>query len=163
MSEKKIRVRKAEPKDIVNICNLLKKGWNLQTTEYAPIDEMRGYAWILGILREGFIAVADLNGRIVGAACGNPYRPQWSLQWMVDMSFLFILPSFREAGVAQELIKAVELFADEHEASMTFEIQTGDRPEVKDRMMKIAGWTYSGGHFLRPANVKGQRNNNRHK
>lgn len=157
MAEPKvIRVRKAEPKDVVNICKLLKAGWNEQTVEYAPVDDLRGYKWILSILEEGLVAVADLNGRIVGAACASPYRPPWSLQWMLDMEFLYILPSFREAGVAEDLLGAIEGFADRVKLSLTFGIQTGDRPLVKDRMMKQAGWTYVGGNFIRPTEDDGQ-------
>lgn len=155
MSEKKIKVRKAVPKDVVNIAKLLTSGWNEQTVEYAPIDDLRGYRWILSIIEEGFVAVADLNGRIVGASCASPYKPAWSHQWMLDMEFLHIIPSFRGAGVAEQLEKAVTGFADSVKLPMTFGIQTGDRPLVKDRLMQIAGWTYVGGNFLRP-NTDGQ-------
>ena len=159
LASKKIQVRRAEPKDIVNIAKLLKSGWNEQTVEYAPINDVRGYAWILGILDEGFAAVADLNGRIVGAACASPYRPAWSLTWLIDMEFLYVLPQFRKDGIAEGLIKAVEGFADKHKASMTFGIQTGDRPLVKDRMIKQAGWTYVGGNFLRPSSGRIEQEN----
>lgn len=151
MSEKKIQVRKSVPRDVVNICKLLTTGWNEQTVDYAPIDDLRGYRWILGIIEEGFVAVADLNGRIVGASCASPYKPAWSHQWMLDMEFLYVMPSFRDAGVTEQLVKAVTGFADSVFLPMTFGIQTGDRPLVKDRLMKIAGWTYVGGNYLRPS------------
>ncbi len=143
-------VRRAVAKDIVNIAKLLSGGWNEQTVEYAPIDDLRGYRWILGIIEEGFVAVADLNGRIVGASCASPFIPPWSTQWLLDMEFLYIMPSFRKAGVADELIKAVEGFADTVELPLTLGIQTGEKPLVKDRMMKMAGFTYVGGNYLRP-------------
>lgn len=149
--QKKIRVRHAEPKDCVNIVKLLQQGWNEQTVEYAPVDDLRGYKWILSILEEGMIAVADLNGRIVGAACASPYRPPWSREWMLDMEFLYILPTFRGDGVAEGLLDAIQKFADRFNLSVTFGIHTGDRPLVKDRLMKAAGWTYVGGNFLRPS------------
>ena len=160
MGEKKIKVRRAVPKDIVNIAKLLTGGWNEQTVEYAPIDDLRGYEWLLGILEKGFIAVADLNGRIVGAACASPFIPPWSTQWLLDMEFLYIMPTFRQAGVAQGLIEAVEGFADRVELPMTFGIQTGDKPLVKDRLMKIAGFTYVGGNYLRPYNGRKQKEDN---
>jgi GNAT superfamily N-acetyltransferase len=149
MGAKKIQVRRAEPKDVVNICKLLKNGWNEQTVEYAPIDDMRGYRWILAIIEEGFVVVADLNGRIVGAACGSPYVPAWSKQWLLDMEFIYVLPSFRDADVTKMLMGAVVAEADRVKLPMTFGIQTGDKPLVKDRLMRIAGWTYVGGNFLR--------------
>jgi GNAT superfamily N-acetyltransferase len=156
---KEIRIRKAEPKDIVNIAKLLTKGWNEQVVEYAPIDDVCGYRWILGILEEGFVAVADLNGRIVGAACASPFRPPWSLTWLMDMEFLYVLPSFRGGGVADGLRGAVEGFADKHGASLTFTIQTGEKPFVKDRMIMMSGWTYAGGNFLRPSDGRKQEDN----
>jgi len=159
MGTPKIQVRRAVPKDIVNICKLLTGGWNEQTVEYAPIDDLRGYRWILGIIEEGFVAVADLNGRIVGAACASPFLPPWSTQWMLDMEFLYIMPNFRKAGVADTLVKAVEGFADTVKLPLIFGIQTGDRPLVKDRMMKMAGFTYVGGNYLRPYDGQEQEEN----
>jgi len=160
MTEKKVRVRQAEPKDVVNICKLLRQGWNEQTVEYAPVDDLRGYKWILGILEQGFIAVADLNGRIVGAACASPFQPSWSTVWMLDVEFLYVLPNFRRDGIAASLTKAVEGFADKFNLPMIFIMQTGDKPLVKDRMMKIAGWQYAGGTFVRQRNGKEQETDN---
>lgn len=150
-ASKKIKVRRAEPKDIVNIAKLLKQGWNEPTVEFAPINDVCGYRWILGILEEGFAVVADLDGRIVGAALVSGYRPLWSLTWLMTVEALYILPSFRRDGIAESLITAVEGFADKHKAALTFGIQTAEKPLVKDRMMKIAGWQYVGGNFLRAA------------
>lgn len=158
--EVKIRVRKAEPKDCVNIVKLLKEGWNEQTVEYAPVEDLRGYRWILDILEVGFIAVADLSGRIVGVAAAAPYQTPWSRQWMLEMEFLYILPKFRGDGVANELVRSVEQFSNKVGLSTTFTIATGDRPLVKDRMMRSAGWNYVGGNFLRPADGQGQQTDN---
>lgn len=156
MSDKKIVVRRAVPKDVVNIVRLLTQGWNEQTVEYAPIDDLRGFRWILDIIEEGFLAVADLNGRIVGAACASPYKPAWSHQWLLDMEFLYILPSFRGDELAGKLVKAVTGFADSVKLPMTFGIQSGDKPQVKDRLFQRFGWTYVGGNFLRPSVADGQ-------
>ncbi len=156
MGEKKIKVRRAVPRDIVNIAKLLTSGWNEQTVEYAPIDDLRGYSWLLGIIETGFIAVADLNGRIVGASCASPFIPPWSTQWLLDMEFLYIMPTFRQDGVSKGLIEAVEGFADKVKLPITFGIQTGDKPLVKDRLIKMAGFTYVGGNYLRPYNGQEQ-------
>jgi len=159
-SDKTIKVRRAEPKDIVNVAKLLKSGWNQQTLQFAPIDDVCGYRWILSILEDGFVVVADLNGRIVGTSCASPYRPHWSLQWLMDMSFLYVLPAFRRDGVAESLIQAVTNFADKHGAALTFGIETLDKPLIKDRLLKIAGWTYAGGNFLRPPKEDGRKQDN---
>ena len=155
----KIQVRRAVPKDNVNICKLLTGGWKEQTVEYAPIDDLRAYRWILGIIEEGFVAVADLNGRIVGASCASPFLPPWSLLWMLDMEFLYVMPQFRGSGVSKGLIEAVEGFADKVKLSMVFSIQTGDDPLGKDQMMKNAGFTYVGGSYLRPYDGRKQKDN----
>lgn len=160
MTSKTIKVRRAEPKDIVNIAKLLKGGWNQQTLKFAPIDDACGYKWILSILEEGFVVVADLNGRIIGTACAEPYRPHWSHTWLMDMAFLYVLPSFRRDGVAEKLIQAVTNFADKHGAGLTFGIETLDKPLIKDRLLKIAGWTYTGGNFLRPPKEDGRKQDN---
>jgi len=159
MKERKIKVRQAKPKDVVNIFKLLKSGWSEQTVEYAPVDDLRGFQWILGILRDGFIAVADLDGRIVGVACASPFQPPWSFQWMLDMENLYIMPQFRGEGVFVSLMNAVEQWADKVKLSMVLGITTGEKPEVKDRMMCIAGWTYTGGNYIRPFDEQQQENN----
>ncbi len=146
----KIKVRSAQPKDVVNIVKLLMSGWSEQTIEYAPVNDLLGYQWILKILRDGFIAVADLNGRIVGAACASPFQPPWSLKWVLDMEFYYVMPQFRGDGVSEALMKAVEQWADSVKLSIHFGIRTGEKPDVKDRMMKMAGWTYVGGNYVRP-------------
>ena len=163
MSEKKIVVRRAVPKDVVNIVKLLTGGWNEQTVEYAPIDDLRGFRWILDIIEEGFLAIADLNGRIVGAACASPYKPAWSHQWLLDMEFLYIMPSFRGDELAAQLVKAVTGFADSVKLPMTFGIQSGDRPVVKDRLIQTLGWQYVGGNFLRPSVTDGQEQDHNNK
>jgi hypothetical protein len=65
------------------------------------------------------------------------------------MEFIYVLPSFRDADVTKMLMGAVVAEADRVKLPMTFGIQTGDKPLVKDRLMRIAGWTYVGGNFLR--------------
>jgi GNAT superfamily N-acetyltransferase len=158
--KKKIQVRNAQPKDVVNIAKLLKQGWYEQTVEYAPVEDLRGYKWIISVLEEGFVAVADLNGRIVGAAACSPFRCPWSLDWMLDVDFFYVMENFRREGVSDKLLKAVEGFADKVELSLTLNLQTGEKPLVKDRMMKIAGWKYVGGHHLRSAKKKDGRKEN---
>jgi GNAT superfamily N-acetyltransferase len=158
--QKKIQVRTAQPKDIVNIGKLLKHGWYEQSVEYAPVDDLRGYQWILSILEEGFCAVADLNGRIVGASACSPFRCPWSQQWMLDVDFYYVMENFRRDGISDALLKAVEGFADKVELSLTLNLQTGEKPLVKDRMMQMAGWTYVGGHHLRAAKTDGRKEEN---
>lgn len=154
-----IKIRPARPDDVVNIVKLLRKGWREQVVEYAEIDDLRGYAWILGIIEEGFIAVADLSGRIVGAACASPFRPPWSLVWMADMEFLYVDPNFRDHGTTEGLLDAVTGWADKVNLSLTFTIQSGERVSTKDRMMQMAGWEYVGGNFLRPASGRIEEDN----
>lgn len=155
----KVIVRKAKVTDIVNVYKLLQRGWNAQVVEYAEYDEIKGMLWLLSIIEEGFLAVADMSGRIVGAACASPFMPPWSRQWMLDMEFLYVDPACRADGVARELVRAVEAFADKVNLSITFGIQTGERVDTKDRLMKIAGFTYTGGNFLRPARGQIQEEN----
>lgn len=156
----KVVIRKAKVTDVVNVYKLLQRGWNAQVVEYAEYDEMKGMLWILSIIEEGFLAVADMSGRIVGAACASPFLPPWSRQWMLDMEFLYVDPNCRADGVARELVRAVEGFADRVKLPLIFGMQTGERVDTKDRLMKIAGFTYTGGNFLRPANGQLEEENN---
>jgi len=145
----KISVRLAEPRDIVNITKLLREGYLQTMTRYAPIDEVRAYAWILNVIDTGVAAVADMDGRIIGALGASPFQPGWSKEWWLDGEFLYVLPQFRDLHLHAKLLRAVEGWADAHNAPVILSIQSGDRSLVKDRMMQMQGWSYVGGQFTR--------------
>lgn len=161
MAEKKegkaptINVRFAEPKDIVNIGKLLKDGDSRLTVPYAPVDDVRLHQWILTVIDQGICAVADLSGRVVGVIGASAYQPEWSTSWAMDVNFFYVLPNFRSAGLEKTLLSAAEGWCDAKEKMLGFSIpllvtiNSGDKADVKDRMLGIRGYRYCGGNFTR--------------
>jgi GNAT superfamily N-acetyltransferase len=161
MAEKKtgeaptIKVRFAEPKDIVNIGKVLKDGDSRLTVPYAPVDDVRLHQWILEVIDQGICAVADLSGRIVGVIGASAYQPKWSREWAMDVEIYYIMPTFRGAGLEKALLSAVEGWCDAKarilgvRIPLLVTINSGEKPEVKDRMLGIRGYRYCGGNFTR--------------
>ena len=78
---------------------------------------------------------------------------------MLDVGFYYIMPSFRGANLEKKILRYLEGFADANQTPIYFQLYTGDRIEAKERMMKMAGWQYVGGHFLRvPEDGQGNKN-----
>jgi len=154
-SEKKIEIRLASPKDIVNIGKILEDADQRMLSGHAPVDDVRMYEWILGIISRGIVAVADLSGRVVGAIGASAYQPGWSRVWVMDVDFFYVLPKFRDARIDDELLSIVEGWCDRKTADMGLEVPltltltTGDRAAAKDRKMAMRGYQYLGGQFAR--------------
>lgn len=173
MAEKKkgeaptVKVRFAEPKDVVNVGKLLKDGDSRLTVPYAPVDDVRLHQWILNVIDQGICAVADLSGRVVGAIGAGAYQPEWSREWAMDVGFFYIMPNFRGAGLEKALLEAAEGWCDAKSKllgvriPLLVTINTGDKPEAKDRMMGIRGYRYCGGNFARMFDGQQDEENNR--
>lgn len=170
MAEKKskaptIEVRLAEPKDVVNIGKILKEADSRLTTPYAPVDDVRLHQWILSVIDAGICAVADLSGRIVGVIGASAYQPEWSRGWAMDVGFYYVYPQFRGAGLEKTLLDAIEGWCDGKaraigaDIPLLVTINSGERPEVKDRMMGIRGYRYCGGNFARISSGQQEQEN----
>jgi len=156
MASKKIVVRLASPKDVVAVGKMLQDCDPRLQLGYAPVNDVRLYQWILGIISTGVLAVADLSGRIVGVLGATPYQPPWSLNYAYDVDFFYIMEKFRGEGLEDHLMLAVEGHVDGlseqlgYELPLTLSINTGDRAEAKVRMMSMKSrYTFTGGNWVR--------------
>lgn len=65
------------------------------------------------------------------------------------MEWFFVARKFRTGGVFDALLKAAHAFADERGAPIYAGIQSGRDPTLKDRLMRMKGYHYLGGQFMR--------------
>ena len=69
----------------------------------------------------------------------------------VELHYLFIRPEYRKLRILDEFISRVQKTCDQTGLSARLVIDYGDRPEIKDRLMRMKGLDYLGGvHLVSP-------------
>lgn len=145
----KIEIRRAAPRDFVNVMRLLEQAVQENEVAYPAIDNMKLIQWIVDTKREGEILVADLSGRIVGVLGMTTQEWKWSSDKFIHNEFFFVLPQFRSHGTADFLLKAAETFSDNSGLRLIIGFSGGKQAALKDRMMGLKGYLYAGGTFTR--------------
>jgi GNAT superfamily N-acetyltransferase len=145
----KIHYRGGNALDISNIYRLFEAEQKLIEIPFPLMNPMKMVQYIAAALQDGVVVVADLDGRIKGAALGAPVKPPWSDLWVLDIPFLVVDPHFRKHGVAQSLIQAVLHWASDKKLPVMIDMLTGGKSALlKDRFIAMRGLTYMGGKFL---------------
>jgi len=120
--------------------------------QYPKPDPYMGLNWVANTLSSGYVIVADLSGRLVGSIALTNYQFPFSPQWFMYLEWLCVQKRFREEGTFDALMAAAHAFADEKKAPILAGISAaGEDVFVKDRLMKMRGYVYIGGTFIRSA------------
>jgi predicted N-acetyltransferase YhbS len=144
-----IKIRQAKPLDASNILRLL-LSCHSEGGAYPEADEARAINWIARTLAEGYVMCVDLSGRIVGSMALTSYQFPWSPKWFLYLEWLYVQKKYRELGAFDALMKAAHAFADDKNAPILLGINAGgDNIDIKDRLLKMKGYQYLGGTFLR--------------
>jgi len=144
-----IKIRQAKPLDASNILRLLLK-CHEDGGAYPEADEARAINWISRTLSEGYVMCVDLSGRIVGTMALTSYQFPWSPKWFLYLEWLYVQKKYREMGAFDALMTAAHAFADDKNAPILLGINSGGEAiEIKDRLLKMKGYQYLGGTFLR--------------
>lgn len=153
----KIVIKRAKPLDVVKVARLLYQAYDEQEGMYPEPNELMVLNWVTGIMNEGHILIAEKEGRVIGSIGISNYRFPWSEKWYLYVDWLFVSKGFREGGVFEALMTALHSLADMNKAPIFGGISSGKDARLKDRMMKMKGYTYLGGQFLRMEADDGQR------
>jgi predicted N-acetyltransferase YhbS len=148
----KILIRKAKPLDAVKIVRLLWQAYEEDGNLYPEPTEVLALNWVVGMLNEGHVIVAEKEGRLVGSVAVSNYRFPWSEKWYLYVDWLFVSKGFREGGVFEGLMKSVHDFADsqgDRGAPIFGGISSGKDARLKDRLLQMKGYHYLGGQFIR--------------
>ncbi len=157
---KKIKVRLAGPRDVVNVGKLMEQGASEVMSRHVPVNDVRMYQWALDTIKHGIVAVAELSGRLIGIAGAGPFRPNYSDQWMLDVETFFVVEKFRKFGIEKMLLRAIEGWADQKGVPIIMSLYTKTRTEAKERMMSMQGYEYIGGQFVRFNDGKAKERDN---
>jgi len=165
---KKVKIRRATPWDVIKVAHLLKRAAKEQGEDIwystLSVNETKQIFHILTIIDRGFVVVAETaeQKQIVAAMGMSLCRDSWSDDWVMQNEWTYVLKTWRDTDVADQLIKAVEMFADEKGDPATGKglpiiigMMTGRDTDLKDLLMERKGYQYGGGNFVRaPSNVQ---------
>lgn len=118
-----IVVRRARPVDCVNVYRLLKPQFETQTIEH---DEGKAVAYVLHLIENAYVVVADLSGRVVGAAVCSAYPPPSSREFLIDLELLAAAPSFEQRGVKEALLRNVAHYARKNDVALRMALSPED-------------------------------------
>lgn len=165
---KKVKIRRATPWDVIKVAHLLKRAAKEQGEDIwystLSVNETKQIFHILTIIDRGFVVVAETaeQKQIVAAMGMSLSRDNWSDDWVMQNEWTYVLKTWRDTDVADQLMKAVEMFADENGDPATGKglpiiigMMTGRDTDLKDKLMERKGYQYGGGNFVRaPSNVQ---------
>lgn len=128
-----IVVRRARPVDCVNIYRLIKP---LLETQVVEPDEGKSLAYVLHLVENAYVVVADLSGRVVGAAVCSAYPPPFSREFLIDLEFLAAAPSFEQRGVKQALLRNVVNYARKNDAALRMALGPEDAASQGSKLLE---------------------------
>jgi hypothetical protein len=116
-----IKIRRAVPEDVVNIFKQTRNRAETEKPHFLGVpDNHRGMAFILDLIQNGYVIVADLSGRIVGClGCSVyeiPYLPKDS--WVMDAEFIAFAPGFEDNGTGAALLQNLRKFVLENKVPL---------------------------------------------
>ena len=170
---KKVKIRRATPWDVIKVAHLLKRAAKEQREDIwystISINETKQIFHILSLIDQGFVVVAETHDQkqIVAAMGMSIARDDWSDDWVMQNDWTYVLRTWRDTDVADQLLKAVERFADKSGNPATGKglpiiigMMTGRDTDLKDKLMERKGYQYGGGNFVRaPRDVQKEQDN----
>ncbi len=162
---KKVKIRRATPWDVIKIAHLLKRAAKEQAEDIwysrLSVNETKQIFHILTLIDRGFVVIAEVQDQkqIVAAMGMSIARDDWSDDWVMQNDWTYVLKTWRDTEVADQLMTAVEVFADESGNPATGKglpiiigMMTGRDTDLKDKLMERRGYQYGGGNFVRAPN-----------
>jgi predicted N-acetyltransferase YhbS len=149
-----IILRRATTCDAIKIFHVIREAFEATKLDYPGIDEDAAVKWIIDVLsNHGVVFLAEKNGRLVGTLGLQPMQFPWvdpskPESWYLANAWFFVQPRFRKNGTADHLIKKAQEYADKNGAFLSVGMFLERGAALKDRFLKIQGFTYTGGSFI---------------
>jgi hypothetical protein len=108
-----IKIRRATPEDVVNIFRLIRKRTETEQPQFLGVpDHHQGMKFLLDLIQNGYVIVADLSGRIVGCLGCSVYEIPYGApgSWVMDGEFISFAPGFEENGTGAALLQNLRKF-----------------------------------------------------
>lgn len=144
-----IKIRPADALDASNIVRLLKQLWLEETALPADrVNDRKAMRYVMETLEQpGRVLVAELSGRIVGAAAALVTQEPWSEESLIEVRWLYAITKQKDE-ILQALLGQAEVFADEQELPLLARVfrYAGDRV---DHFGGRKGYVSMGPSYLR--------------
>lgn len=107
------------------------------------------YQWIMELIRQGTVIVADKNGQVVGVIALDRLTWPWNREHeFLTNPVLYVHPDHRYGGVALALVKHAKGIASAAGVDLVLDVSWGDDELKKQRFLEIHGGVRIGGKFL---------------
>jgi len=121
-------IRRATAPDVVNLYRLVSKQDDFSML--GQPDEARALAFVLDLINNGYVVVAENSGRLVGSIGFAVHQPPPAFKWVLDGEWFFIVPSYRDSGVGADLLDAAIQAADKHSAPIRMTLNAQIATEI---------------------------------
>ena len=126
-----VNIRLAVQEDLPDVLEIVHKMGGYYPI---PISDAKVLRTVVGTMKEGFVLVAEVGGRIVGVL-GLEARQWWfSDDWFLGDNFFMILPEHRGMEPFAALVKAAQSLSDKTEIPMMLSILNPERTMAKIRL-----------------------------
>jgi N-acetylglutamate synthase-like GNAT family acetyltransferase len=152
MSDKNlVTVRPAQTLDAVNIVKLLRSAWQeIQNTQGVALSEERALGYVNNMIRDHFVVVAEVSGRVIGSIALQPMQYPWSEQWFMGEMWFFVVHTHRERITTRLLLKEAERLLDAKQMSAIFRSEVPDDQDDFTRILHTReGYRHVGGVYVR--------------
>lgn len=153
----KVRIRRARPLDVSNLCRLLMEGQQETQSALGEPDEGRLAALVLDLIQNGYVSVAEISGRLVAVLAFAGYQPGYTLQWVLDCEWFYLKPSLRQTGLGLAMLTRALDVADKFGASVRLGVCPMDGEELTDKVMKKLNFRATHRVYVREANNERRR------
>ena len=110
-----VTIRPATAMDSCNIARLMKASWDPSHAAGAVrVHDQRAVRYVVDLLNDSRVIVADLSGRLVGALACALMRERWSQpeDWFLVDEFLMVPSTWVTRGIIERLLTDMETYAD---------------------------------------------------
>lgn len=142
-----IQIRRATPMDVTNIFRLVRRKAETDKPHFLGIpEEHRGLLFILDLIKNGYVIVADLSGRIVGVLGCSAYEPAYRAkgEWVLDAEFFATAPGFESNGTGARLIHNLRTFVRKINIPLRLMSCSSDLKELEEELLTKMGFENAG-------------------
>lgn len=142
----KIVIRAAEGYDASRIARMLEEWFDQTMVGYPRPDPVEMTGWVLNTMAQGYVAVAERHGRLIGVLGISRSSMPWNRRVAVFRDqFFYVPPKHRHRGTAEYLMKAAQMHAAKQQIPLFMAIITGQKTDHLERWYRLKGGTYVGG------------------
>ena len=141
-----MRIRRAIPED-EDVIFFLLMGMAAENTKH-PVNVQKTIGKIQEVLSNGYAAMAEIDGQVVGSLAVLQQEPWWSNARFLGDAWFYVRPEHRVSRAAVMLKKAAFDFADSVGMELVLAVFSIEDAERKSQFL-AKGMTFLGGTYVK--------------